>query len=79
MLVLTRKTGQSIHIGSHVKITVVKLNGGTVRIGIDAPEDISILRGELTHWLLEEPEEPMLQCEETTTAFPVLQNDGHSL
>lgn len=46
MLVLTRKTGESIDIGDDITITVVDIAGGTVRIGIDAP-GISITRTEL--------------------------------
>lgn len=47
MLVLTRKAGESIHIGSNIKITVTKIQGNTIRIAIDAPTDIQILRSEL--------------------------------
>ena len=48
MLVLSRKIGEKIVIGSDVTITVVAVQGNKVRIGIDAPEHITILRGELT-------------------------------
>ena len=37
MLVLSRKVGDRIHIGPDVAITIVKLSGGTVRIGVEAP------------------------------------------
>lgn len=47
MLVLTRKLGEVIIIGENVAITVVKIKEGSVRIGIDAPKEIPILRGEL--------------------------------
>lgn len=47
MLVLSRKLNQSIVIGSNVKIQVLKISGSTVRIGIEAPSDVKILRGEL--------------------------------
>ena len=48
MLVLTRKKEQKIHIGPHVTVTILRVKGGAVRIGIDAPPDVKILRGELS-------------------------------
>jgi carbon storage regulator len=47
MLVLTRNEGQAIRIGDDVKLTVVSTKGGQVRIGIEAPRDLTILRAEL--------------------------------
>ena len=47
-LVLTRHVGQSIIIGDDVKITLTKIEGAeSVKVGIDAPKDIKILRAEL--------------------------------
>jgi len=46
MLVLTRREGEQIVIGGDVKITVVQVKGGTVRIGIEAPREIPISRVE---------------------------------
>ena len=48
MLVLTRKTNETIELpGLGVTITLVKINGKYVRVGIDAPRDQLIIRGEL--------------------------------
>ena len=47
MLVLARKKNESIVIGDGIEITVLKVKGNTVRIGINAPSDVKILRGEL--------------------------------
>lgn len=47
MLVLTRRQGESIRIGSDVRVTIVASGGGQVRIAIDAPTDVGILREEL--------------------------------
>jgi len=47
MLVLTRKTNQSIKIGDEIEITVLSVSGDKVRIGIDAPRDISVFRQEI--------------------------------
>lgn len=47
MLALTRKAGQSIIIADQIEITVVEVKGDQVRLGIEAPKDISIYRKEL--------------------------------
>jgi len=47
MLVLSRKTDETIIIGDSIKIKVIKVKGNTIRLGIEAPEDVKILRGEL--------------------------------
>ncbi|MCB0265342.1 MAG: carbon storage regulator CsrA [Calditrichaeota bacterium] len=47
MLVLTRRLGESINIGDNIKITVVDIDGKQVKIGIEAPKDISIFREEV--------------------------------
>ena len=47
MLVLTRKQGESVRIGSDVRVTIVASTGGQVRIAIDAPTEIGIFREEI--------------------------------
>jgi carbon storage regulator len=47
MLVLTRKQDDQIVIDGDIVITVVRLSGGAVKLGIDAPMDVSIKRKEL--------------------------------
>ncbi len=47
MLILTRKSGESITIGDDVKITVIEVKGKQVRIGIDAPRSYVIHREEV--------------------------------
>lgn len=47
MLVLTRKRGETIKIGSNITIQVIKTSQGSVKIGIDAPPSVRVLRGEL--------------------------------
>lgn len=47
MLVLSRRQGEEIVIGNNIRITVTKLNGGRVSIGIDAPPHVQIVRGEI--------------------------------
>lgn len=48
MLVLTRKPGEKIHIGSDIIITVLEVKANKIRIGIAAPDDVTVLRAELT-------------------------------
>jgi carbon storage regulator len=47
MLVLTRKVGERIQLGDNITVTLVKIHGNTVRLGIDAPADMSVARLEL--------------------------------
>jgi carbon storage regulator CsrA len=47
MLVLTRKLQQQIKIGEQVTITILRVKGQTVRVGIEAPRDVRVIRGEL--------------------------------
>ena len=47
MLVLSRKVGERILIGDQVAITVVRINATTVRLGIDAPSKMVVVREEL--------------------------------
>ena len=47
MLVLTRKSQDSIRIGDNITVTILRIKGNTVRIGVDAPDDVRIVRGEL--------------------------------
>ncbi len=47
MLVLSRKVNEKIIIGDSIVLTVVAINGGAVRVGIEAPREISVLREEL--------------------------------
>lgn len=48
MLVLSRKAGEKILIGDNVTVTIVRIGPNTVRVGIDAPRDMNIVREELT-------------------------------
>lgn len=54
MLILTRKVGESINIGNDIKITIVSLDKGQARIGIDAPKDVIIHREEIYNKIVEE-------------------------
>ena len=60
MLVLSRKPGERVLIGENVSVTIVRIGPNSVRLGIDAPRDLNIVREEL----LEAPTE-------TVKAVPV--------
>ena len=47
MLVLSRKSNEFIRIGDNIMLRVLAIKGSVVRLGIEAPTDVSILRGEL--------------------------------
>jgi carbon storage regulator CsrA len=47
MLVLTRKASQQIQIGDGIVITILQVKGNTVRVGIEAPREVRVIRGEL--------------------------------
>lgn len=47
MLILSRRPGESVAIGDNIVITVVALSGNQVRLGIDAPREVRVLRQEI--------------------------------
>jgi carbon storage regulator len=47
MLVLTRGIGEGLMIGDDIVVTVERISGGVIRLGIQAPRDALILRGEM--------------------------------
>lgn len=57
MLVLTRKAGEGIIIGDDIRITVIELKGGGVRIGIDAPRELRVHRQEVYERIRQENKE----------------------
>ena len=47
MLVLSRKRQETIVIDGQIKVTIIQVRGNQVRLGVEAPQDVSILRSEL--------------------------------
>ncbi len=60
MLVLSRKVGEKIVIGDNIIVTVEQVSGSKVRISVDAPNDVLILRGELACWQDASADDPTL-------------------
>ena len=57
MLILTRRVGETLMIGDSVSVTVLGVKGNQVRIGVDAPKDISVHREEIFNRIKEEANE----------------------
>ncbi len=47
MLILTRRVGESIHLGDDIEVTVLEMKGRQVRLGLDVPEGMPVYRDEL--------------------------------
>lgn len=73
MLVLTRKSNQSIMIGDDVEVSVLAVMGEKVRIGIDAPRSIPVFRKEVYVEMQREPEDGR---EEVNDALDRLKSSG---
>ncbi|WP_445487936.1 carbon storage regulator CsrA [Niallia sp. 03133] len=71
MLVLTRKQGEVIKIGDDIEITIIANKGEQVKIGIQAPKDIQILRKEIYDQTLEENQQA---SQDISTILPFLKN-----
>ena len=59
MLIITRKKGQSLMIGDDIEITVSKIEDGSVKLGINAPKNVNILRKELIEEIKKENQKAM--------------------
>ena len=58
MLILTRRTGETVMIGNEVTLTVLGVKGNQVRIGINAPNDVAVHREEIYQRIKREHETP---------------------
>jgi carbon storage regulator len=54
MLVLTRRTGEKINIGDDIVVTVLEVRGNQVRIGIEAPRNVSVHRKEIYERIIDQ-------------------------
>ena len=64
MLILSRKLDEEIVLNSDIRIKILTLSDGSVKIGIDAPKNIKILRGELFDRIKHETEEAITKSTE---------------
>lgn len=70
MLVLSRKLDQDIVINDNITVRVLQVKGNTIRLGVDAPRDIKIMRGELQEATDFGPPNDELAEEREIIAFP---------
>ena len=70
MLILTRRVGETLMIGDEVTVTVLGVKGNQVRIGVDAPKDVSVHREEIYERIRQERsgESPAHRSQEERTA-----------
>ena len=61
MLVLARKTDESIVIGDNIVVKIISVENGIVKLGIDAPKEISIIRNELIEEIKETNKAALLE------------------
>ena len=54
LLVLTRKAGESIQLGDEIQVTILSVNGQSVKMGITAPKDVIVHREEIYEKIVEE-------------------------
>jgi carbon storage regulator CsrA len=73
MLVLTRKVGERIRIGDDVTLVVTKMAGNRVTLGIEAPKDVRIVRGELEQFVdaFRDADERTTTLEDEPAAVPI--------
>lgn len=65
MLILSRKADESIVIGDNITIKIVSIEKGVVKLGIDAPSDVSILRSELVAAVEQSNKEASIEVDES--------------
>ena len=70
MLILTRRVGETIVIGDDVVVTVLGIKGNQVRIGINAPKDVSVHREEIYQRIQQEKNTTPTSQPETVAAAP---------
>ncbi len=70
MLVLTRKLMEKLYIGDDVCVTIVRIEGGQVRLGIEAPREVPVVRAELVAEPGPEPEVPPVRFKGPTSFVP---------
>ena len=64
MLILTRRVNESLMIGDEIKITVLGVKGSQVRLGIEAPRDVSVHREEIFERILAEKNPALVNHDE---------------
>ena len=75
MLVLSRKLGEKIQIGKDIVINILNIEGGTIKIGIEAPKKVTILRMEVFEKIQQENiESASKEIDRITDAIELIKN-----
>ena len=67
MLILTRRIGETVMIGDEVTVTVLRVKGNQVRLGVNAPKSVSVQREEIFHRIKHESAESVESAQAETT------------
>lgn len=70
MLILTRKVGESVLIGDDISITVLSVRGNQVKLGVQAPKEVSVHREEIYQRILQSKDEVFSKI--TTALWPAV-------
>lgn len=71
MLILNRKIGESIILGEDIELTILDIQDGKIKIGIEAPRDVTILRKEVYDEVIEENKKS-LEIEDDRSIMEIL-------
>ncbi|MFA6596788.1 MAG: carbon storage regulator CsrA [Ignavibacteriaceae bacterium] len=72
MLILTRKIDEEIIIDSQIKIKIISISENNIKLGITAPPNIEILRGEIYEKVVQTTREAFSQSKNSVTPLPTL-------
>lgn len=70
MLILTRRVGETVMIGEDVSVTVLRVKGNQIRLGVNAPKNVSVQREEIFGRVKEERELPLHDSEQLVDEAP---------
>lgn len=70
MLILSRKENETIHIGADIVLKVYEVKGNQIKIGIDAPKEVTILRGEIYEQVKNENQDSLMLSKPDVAQIP---------
>lgn len=76
MLILARKVGEAIAIDDHIKVRILELKGGQVKLGIEAPHHVSVHREEIYQKIFEENKKAALDTAVDLTVLSEILQQG---